>query len=462
MLKSKKNNNRYNPTIKVDSGTIKTPFVRHFTRTGETFSCIYTDKKQIALVVIFSNPELFNSKHTVLVRLHSSCANSDILESSDCDCHSQLQHSIDILRKRNGVLIHLFQEGRGAGIFAKFLGMYTMQNHGLSTYNAYKKLSLSIDVRMYSLAFKILRDLNIKNISLLTNNPRKALAFKKEGFLVNPEPLLGDITPQNFGYLFSKFSEGKHNISTFFPKDTDYYFCKTNLPSGPFNKTWIIDGDDTLWEDNIIYMKIIDDFIKHCLLYVPQVTEKQIRQILNNVEEKTIKKEGFGALGFQKSLEKAYKIIHSKNNSIPKPEKLLNSVVKTITDHPMILVDGVADVLFKLKKRGNGLILYTQGNLNIQFKKIAESNLAEYFHAICVVKFKNDNSLKRLRNDFSFDSGKFIFVGNSLRSDIEPAIQKGFNAVHFNNPNSWPMQNKSRLNKLKYLQIKKLSELLRI
>lgn len=462
MPKSKKNISKYNPTIKVNSDTTKTPFVRHFTKTGETFSCIYTDKKQIALVAMFKNPELFNNKRTVLVRLHSSCANSDILESSDCDCRSQLQHSINILRKRNGILIHLFQEGRGAGIFAKFLGMYTMQYHGLSTYDAYKKLSLGVDVRMYLLAFKILRDFNIKNISLLTNNPKKVRAFKKGGFLVRSEPLLGDITPQNFGYLFSKFSEGQHSVSALFPKNTDYCFYKTNLPSGPFNKTWIIDGDDTLWEDNIIYMKITNDFIKYCLPYVPQMTEDQIRQIIDKIEEKTILKDGFGAVGFQKSLEKAYETIHAKNSLIPKPTKLLNSVVKILKNQPMILTDDVVNVLSELKKRGDGLILYTQGNLDIQFKKIAQSNLSEYFHAICIVKFKNNNSLKRLQNDFTFSSGKFIIIGNSLRSDVEPAIQAGLKAIHFNNPNSWSMQNISKLDKSKYLQINKLKELLKI
>ena len=91
MTNSKKiGENDYNPTIQVDKDTTKTPFVRFFTRTGVTFSCIYSDKKQIALVAMFSDPELLDTFRTVPVRLHSSCANSDILESFDCDCHSQL------------------------------------------------------------------------------------------------------------------------------------------------------------------------------------------------------------------------------------------------------------------------------------------------------------------------------------------------------------------------------------
>jgi GTP cyclohydrolase II len=460
--KKQSNGNDYNPTIQVNEDTIKTPFVRHFTKTGVTFSCIYSDKKQIALVAVFRDPELLDTSRTVPVRLHSSCANSDILESFDCDCHSQLLRSIDILREKNGVLIHLFQEGRGAGIFAKFLGMYTMQTSGLSTYGAYEKLALDVDGRIYLLAFKILCDLGIKNISLLTNNSKKVTAFHEGGFSVTSEPLLGETTPQNFGYLFSKFSEGQHKILALFPENGDYYFCKTASLAGPFRRTWIIDGDDTLWEDNIAYMKITDEFIKHCLPYTPKTTEQQIRQIIDETEEKTIKEYGFGAHGFRQSLEAVYKLLIAKNNTIPRPTKLFDSIIQTLKKQPEVLIADVISVLSELKKRGDGLILYTQGPLHIQFEKIARSSLAEYFHALCVVKFKNDDSFKRLQHDFIFNPGEFIVVGNSLRSDIEPALRAGLKVVHFNNPNSWHVQNVSKLDKSKYPQINKLTELLKL
>ncbi|MBI2475819.1 MAG: HAD hydrolase-like protein [Candidatus Taylorbacteria bacterium] len=459
---SQPNDNNYNPTIKVDEDTTKTPFVRHFTKTGVTFSCIYSDEKQIALVAVFSKPELLDTSRTIPVRLHSSCANSDILGSFDCDCRSQLLHSIDILRERNGVLIHLFQEGREAGIFAKYLGMYTMQSKGLNTYGAYRKLALDVDGRIYSLAFKILRNLGIKRISLLSNNPKKAVAFHEAGFSVTSEALLGEITPQNFRYLFSKFSEGQHKISELFPEGGDYYFCKTTSSVGPFRRTWILDGDDMLWEDNIVYMKIVDDFVKHCLPYTPQTAEQQIRQMIDDTEEKTIQEYGLGAIGFRQSLETVYELLSAKNNVIPRPAELLDSVVQILKNQPEVLTADVVTVLSELEKRGDGLILYTQGPPRIQFEKIARSGLAEYFHALCVVKFKDDSSLRRLQHDFNFNPGEFILVGNSLRSDIEPAIKAGLKAIHFNNPNSWHIQNLSKLEKSQYLQIDSLTELLEL
>jgi|GEM_PF-3378091 len=450
----------YDPTIRVDEETTKTPFVRHFTSSGLVFSCVYTDKKQTALVVIFNEPELLDTSVSVPVRLHSSCANSDILGSFDCDCRSQLLRSIDILRQRNGVLVHLFQEGRGAGIFAKYLGMYTMQSQSLSTYGAYEKLAFETDGRIYSLAFKILRDLKINSMSLLSNNPKKMSAFKEAGFLVTSEPLLGEITPQNFGYLFSKFSEGHHEIPGLFPEEGDYYFCKTISSGEPPRRTWIIDGDDTLWEDNIAYMKLANDFIKHCLPYLPKLTEHAIRQMIDETEEVTIKTHGFGAPGFKVSLEAVYELLLAKNPEIPLPEELFDSIIPVLQRQPETLTPNAIAVLSELWRRGDGLVLYTQGPLRIQFEKIARSGLAEYFHGLCVVKSKSIDSLRRLQYDFNLDSGEFIVVGNSLRSDIEPALEVRLKAVHFNNPNSWHIQNRSNLDEKRYMRIDNLTELL--
>ncbi len=453
-------NSGYDPTIRVDEETTRTPFVRHFTSTGLVFSCVYSDKKQTALVVLFAEPESLNTLQPIAMRLHSSCANSDILGSFDCDCRSQLLRSIDILRERNGVLIHLFQEGRGAGIFAKYLGMYTMQSQSLSTYGAYEKLSFDTDGRIYELAFKILLDMGIKDISLLSNNPKKVSALKGAGFSVTSEPLLGEITPQNFGYLFSKFSEGHHEIPGLFPEEGDYYFCKTISSGQPFRRTWIIDGDDTLWEDNIAYMRITDAFIKHCLPYLPQATEPEIRRMIDETEEITIKEHGFGAPGFKISLESVYELLLAQNTAIPRPEELFDSIIPILKNQPETLTPHAIAVLSELWRRGDGLILYTQGPLRIQFEKIARSGLAEYFHGLCVVKSKSIDSLQRLQYDFNLDSGECVVVGNSLRSDIEPALHAGLKAVHFNNPNSWHIQNLSSLDKTRYTSIDSLTELL--
>lgn len=460
-MKFRRKKDKYDPTVRVNKDTKKTPFVKHFTDTGVTYSCIYSDKEQTALVAIFTDPRTFDTSRTVPIRIHSSCANSDILGGFDCDCRSQLLSSINVLRKQNGVLIHIFQEGRGSGIFAKYLGMYTMQSHCVSTYDAYKKLNLKSDVRKYPLAFKILRDLGINNIALLSNNPRKMKAVKDAGFSVVLAPLPGEITPQNFSYLFSKFIEGHHQIQTLFPEKGEYYFCKTPSVLGPFKRTWIFDADDTLWEDNIAYIKIINSFIEHCRPHLKEVTESEIRQLIDETEEKTIQETGFGPYGFLKSLETTYGVLAVKED-IPYPSVLFQSIVPTLRSQPEALVSNVIKILTELEKRGDGLVLYTQGPLDIQLEKIARSNLAEHFHALCVVRSKSVDSLKKLIGDLRFDSGKTIIVGNSLRSDVEPALDAGLKAVHFLNPNSWHVQNLSGLDKSKYVSINELDQILDI
>lgn len=451
----------FNPSIKVNARVSKTPFVHHATRTGPTFSCIYTGNGQTALVALFSDPELFTTERAVPVRIHSSCANSDILGSFDCDCRSQLLRSIDILRKRNGLLIHIFQEGRGAGIFAKYLGMHTMQSKGLSTYDAYRDLAFKTDGRTYPIAVSILHDFGITNISLLSNNPKKLVALRKAGFIAAPESMVGEITPQNFGYLFSKFSEGQHSIGTLFPKDETYYFCKTPAPGGPFERTWIIDGDDTLWEDNLFYTKLINKFIDYCLSHSLNVSRGEIRRLIDQAEEQTIESHGLGPIGFRYSLEKVYEQLKEKAD-IPRPSTFFDSVVPVLTKQPEVLIADATHVLIELAQRGDGIVLFTQGPSDIQFEKIARSGLAEYFHAICVVSRKDLSTLRRLQADFrqDFDPGRFISVGNSLRSDVEPAVANGIQAVHFNNPNSWHVQNQSTVSPNDYISINNFSELL--
>ncbi|HEY4489199.1 MAG TPA: hypothetical protein VJA87_01820 [Candidatus Paceibacterota bacterium] len=451
----------YNPTIRVDEETKKTPFVKHFTRTGITFSCVYADDKLTALVVFFTEPESFDTSRTVPVRVHSSCANSDILGSFDCDCRSQLLRSIDMLRKQNGILVHLFQEGRGAGIFAKYLGMYTMQSKCVSTYGAYKKLDFGADARSYSLAVKILHDLGIDDIALLSNNPRKLQALEKAGFSVKWEPLLGEVTPQNFGYLLSKFFEGNHEIPSLFPEEGGYYFCKTPSAVGPFKRTWIFDGDDTLWEDNIAYARIVDSFMEHCRPYLRTTTEHQIRQMIDETEEKTVQEIGFGAIGFLHSMKIVYERLVAEQD-IPHPTALFDSIIPTLKSQPEKLVPDAGQVLAELEQRGDGLVLYTQGPLRIQFEKIARSGLAEHFHALCVVKAKSVDTIEKLKSDLAFDAGSVIVVGNSLRSDVVPAVEQGLKAVHFNNPNSWHIQNLSNFDRSRYLSVDSLTEILEL
>lgn len=154
-----------------------------------------------------------NLIHPVLARIHSSCLTGDTFSSTRCDCNKQLQKSLQKIGKaRNGILIYLNQEGRGIGLVNK-IKAYALQEEGLDTIDANNALGLPSDARDYNVAAEILKDLNIKTINLLTNNPDKINQLTKYGININKRIPL-EITPKktNRNYLKTKKNKFGHKL----------------------------------------------------------------------------------------------------------------------------------------------------------------------------------------------------------------------------------------------------------
>jgi 3,4-dihydroxy 2-butanone 4-phosphate synthase / GTP cyclohydrolase II len=155
-----------------------------------------------------------SSVDNVLVRLHSECLTGDVFGSERCDCGDQIRQSLRrIDQQGSGVLVYMHQEGRGIGLTNK-IKAYALQDQGRDTVEANLELGFKEDLRDYGIGAQILRDLRVRNVSLLTNNPRKITGLETYGVkVVERVPL--EISPRdsNIHYLRTKRSKLGHMLS---------------------------------------------------------------------------------------------------------------------------------------------------------------------------------------------------------------------------------------------------------
>ncbi|MEI7780716.1 MAG: 3,4-dihydroxy-2-butanone-4-phosphate synthase [Planctomycetota bacterium] len=150
-----------------------------------------------------------------LVRLHSSCFTGDLLDSLRCDCGDQLHLALDMIGSEGaGVLVYLPQEGRGIGLVEK-IRAYQLQDQGLDTVEANLALGYKADSRDYGVGIQLLKDLGLRQVRLLTNNPKKTDAFIYGGFdleVIDQVPILPPVHEFNERYLATKREKMGHRF----------------------------------------------------------------------------------------------------------------------------------------------------------------------------------------------------------------------------------------------------------
>ena len=149
----------------------------------------------------------------VLVRVHSECLTGDVFASRRCDCGNQLHDALRrIGQEKKGVLVYMRQEGRGIGLPAK-IKAYRLQERGLDTVEANRKLGYPADLREYGIGAQILADLGVRRMRLLTNNPKKVVGLGGYGLeLVDQVPIRSKANPHNRKYLATKKKKLGHRL----------------------------------------------------------------------------------------------------------------------------------------------------------------------------------------------------------------------------------------------------------
>lgn len=184
------------------------------TKYGRARIYAYSIKYEVEepIAIVFGNP---SEAEAPLVRLHSSCFTGDLLDSLRCDCGDQLHEALRVVSGAGvGVIVYLPQEGRGIGLAEK-IKAYHFQDQGLDTVDANLALGHKADLRDYGVGIQILKDLGLKKIRLMTNNPKKTDAFIYGGFdleVVDQVPILTPTNEFNEHYMATKRDRMGHRL----------------------------------------------------------------------------------------------------------------------------------------------------------------------------------------------------------------------------------------------------------
>jgi putative hydrolase of the HAD superfamily len=201
-------------------------------------------------------------------------------------------------------------------------------------------------------------------------------------------------------------------------------------------QTLLIDADDTLWENNIYFERAIGRFIS--FLNHREYSPEQVREVLNEVERDSIAKHGYGLHSFAHSLVATFEKL-SVEPVTPELHERIHSFAHQISEHPVEILAGVPETLAYLAERHH-VILMTKGNTVEQAGKVERSGLKEYFAAVEIVPEKDEQTYRSAISKYTLQQERTWMVGNSPKSDINPALAAGLHAVFVPHGDTWILE----------------------
>jgi putative hydrolase of the HAD superfamily len=208
------------------------------------------------------------------------------------------------------------------------------------------------------------------------------------------------------------------------------------MPQFPAGQTLLIDADDTLWENNIYFERAIAAFISY--LNHHKYTPAEVRKALNAVERETILAHGYGISSFTRSLVTCFERL----SPTPVTEEMAARILgftRAIAEHEIELLPGVEETLTELATR-HSLILMTKGNRAEQADKLARSGLSGLFSAVEIVAEKDPPTYREVIGRHELKPHTSWMIGNSPKSDINPALAAGLHAVFLFHKDTWILE----------------------
>jgi len=198
----------------------------------------------------------------------------------------------------------------------------------------------------------------------------------------------------------------------------------------------IIDADDTLWENNIYFERAFDEFID--FLAHSSLLPADVRAVLNEIEDANARIHGYGSQSFGRNLQQCYERLAERAIDEGDLATIMSFAERTL-GRPIEMIDGVRETLEDLSQR-HELTLFTKGHPDEQTLKIDRSGLRQFFAHTAVVHEKDVAAYARLVHDRSLAPERTWMVGNSPRSDINPALAAGLNAVFVPHAHTWVLE----------------------
>jgi putative hydrolase of the HAD superfamily len=198
----------------------------------------------------------------------------------------------------------------------------------------------------------------------------------------------------------------------------------------------IFDADDTLWENNVIFERVIDDYLDW--LDHPTLGKAELRAVLDDIEAANAVTHGYGSRIFLRSLGECFERLRERP-ATERERRQIDDLAKALAEQHVELIPGVTETLAELGGR-HDLLLLTKGDTDEQRRKLDASQLAHHFGGVHIVAEKNVETYQWLTREHSLTPEKSWMIGNSPKSDINPARHAGMNAVFIPNDHTWVLE----------------------